>query len=57
VIIGILPVGLGVFLYAVNPDYIRTLFDHAIGKAMVVGAGLLALVGFYWMKKTIEIEV
>jgi tight adherence protein B len=57
VIIGILPVGLGLVMYAINPDYIRTLFDHTIGKAMVVGAGLLALVGFYWMKKTIEIEV
>jgi tight adherence protein B len=57
VIIGILPVGLGVVMYAINPDYMRTLFDHSIGKAMVVAAGLLALVGFYWMKKTIEIEV
>lgn len=57
VIIGILPVGLGVVMYAINPEYIRTLFDHTIGKAMVVAAALLALVGFYWMKKTIEIEV
>jgi tight adherence protein B len=57
VILGILPVALGGVMYAVNPEYIQTLFNHKSGHIMLAGAGLLALVGFYWMKKTIEIEV
>jgi tight adherence protein B len=57
VILGILPVALGGVMYAVNPEYIQTLFNHRSGHIMLAGAGVLALVGFYWMKKTIEIEV
>jgi tight adherence protein B len=57
VILGILPVALGGVMYAVNPQYIQTLFNHKSGHIMLAGAGVLALVGFYWMKKTIEIEV
>ena len=57
VILGILPVALGGVMYAVNPEYIQTLFHHRSGHIMLGGAGVLALVGFYWMKKTIEIEV
>jgi len=57
VILGILLVALGGVMYAVNPEYIQTLFNHKSGHIMLAGAGLLALVGFYWMKKTIEIEV
>jgi tight adherence protein B len=56
-ILGILPVALGFLMYGVNPDYIKTLFENTSGHIMLAGAGLLALVGFYWMKKTIEIEV
>ena len=57
IILGILPVALGGVMYAVNPEYIQTLFNHRSGHIMLAGAGVLALVGFYWMKKTIEIEV
>jgi tight adherence protein B len=57
IILGILPIALGGVMYAVNPEYIQVLFKHTSGHIMLAGAGLLALVGFYWMKKTIEIEV
>jgi tight adherence protein B len=56
-ILGILPVALGFLMYGVNPEYIKTLFHHTSGHIMLGGAGILALIGFYWMKKTIEIEV
>ena len=32
-------------------------FDETIGKIMLFGSILLALFGFYWMKKTIEIDI
>ena len=57
VVLGILPVALGVIMYGSNPDYIGVLFEKTAGQVMLVGAILLALFGFWWMKKTIEIEV
>jgi tight adherence protein B len=57
VILGILPIAIGGVMYSVNPDYIKTLFESTMGHVMLGGALVLALVGFYWMKKTIEIEV
>jgi tight adherence protein B len=57
IILGLLPVGLGLVMWGMNPDYMRPLFHDGFGQALLIGAGLLAVVGFYWMKKTIEIEV
>jgi len=57
IVLGIMPVALGFMMYALNPDYMRPLFRDSLGQALLIGSGLLALVGFYWMKKTIEIEV
>jgi tight adherence protein B len=57
IVLGILPVGLMVIMYAINPDYIEVLFDRTIGNFMLGGGLLLMLVGFYWMKKTIDIDI
>jgi tight adherence protein B len=57
IVLGILPVGLMVIMYAINPEYIEVLFDKTIGNIMLISGGVLMLVGFYWMKKTIDIEI
>jgi Flp pilus assembly protein TadB len=57
VILGIMPVALGLFLYVVNPDYMRLLFTDRTGRFMAAGATLLAAVGVWWMRKTTEIEL
>jgi tight adherence protein B len=57
IILGLLPVGLGLVMWSMNPEYMRPLFHDGFGQAMLIGSILLAVVGFYWMKKTIEIEV
>ena len=57
VILGIMPVALGLFLYVVNPDYIKVLFEDKVGRMMAVGAAVLAVFGIYWMRKTTEIEL
>lgn len=57
IILGILPLGLGVVLFAINPDYMRTLFETSTGKMLLSGSGVMAVVGFYWMKKTIEVDI
>jgi len=57
IVLGLLPVGIGLFILGANPGYMDPLFDEALGRIMLIGAGLLMLGGFYWMKKTIEVEI
>lgn len=56
-IIGLLPIGLGVVLYLVNPSYISILFNHPVGLAMIGGGLFNMIIGFLLIKKIITIEV
>jgi tight adherence protein B len=56
-ILGLLPVGLGVIMYGINPEYVKVLFNDGLGQVLLIGAAVLAIIGFYWMKKTIDIEI
>ena len=56
-VLGILPIGLGIAIYILNPEYIQRLFDTTIGNILLVVAGISMLIGFFWMKKIIDIEI
>jgi tight adherence protein B len=52
-----LPIAVFVYSYFVNYDYIKLLWTHPLGLAMV-GGGLVAMViGVFWMKKVVQIDV
>ena len=57
IILGLLPVGLGLVMYSINRSYMDVLFHDGFGQVLLIGAAILAGVGFYWMKKTIEIDI
>jgi tight adherence protein B len=57
IIMGMLPIGLGLFMFTAAPDYIHALFASAMGWAMVVGSAVMGLAGFAWIQKIIKIEV
>jgi tight adherence protein B len=57
VIMGLLPVALGLFMFTVSPDYIDDLFSSVTGWAMVVGSVVMGVAGFAWIQKIITIEV
>jgi tight adherence protein B len=57
VIMGLLPVGLGLFRVTASPDYIDDLFSSLTGWAMVIGSAVMAAAGFAWIQKIIKIEV
>ena len=48
---------IGAVMYVVNPEYMGVLFHESLGKALLIGAIVMALIGFAWMKKTITIEI
>ncbi|MGH9282203.1 MAG: type II secretion system F family protein, partial [Acidimicrobiales bacterium] len=56
IVLGILPVAIGAIVYALNPDYLDPLLHRGSGQLMLVGAIVVAIAGFLWMKKIITIE-
>ncbi|MCX7619910.1 MAG: type II secretion system F family protein [Acidimicrobiales bacterium] len=56
-VLGILPIGLGLAMFVINPEYIGTLFKETLGLILLGLAGFSMLVGFFWMKKIIDIEI
>jgi tight adherence protein B len=57
IIMGLLPLGLGLFMFTASPDYINELFSSVVGWSMVTGSVVMAAVGFAWIQKIIKIEV
>jgi tight adherence protein B len=57
VILGIFPLAFGAILYVIRPGYLNTLFGEPLGVAACIGAGALAMFGFFWLRKIIAIEV
>ncbi len=55
--VGFVPVGLAVFLYLINPDYIGQMLDHVCGYIMLGCAGIGIAAGFAVMNKIMQIEV
>ena len=57
IVLGLLPLGLAGAMFVINPEYISALFTTKAGNVMLGAALVLAGFGFWWMKKTIEIEI
>lgn len=57
IVLGALPVLIGLFIWGANPGYLDPLFDQLVGKIMLFGSVALALGGFFWMNKIIDIEI
>jgi tight adherence protein B len=57
IVIGLLPVFVGTFIYFIEPNYIGLLFEHPIGMIML-GLGVVsACIGFFIIRKMTVIEV
>ncbi len=56
-IISILPIAIGLFVYVVNPSYLTPLFHSGTGEILFYGSIGLAVIGILWLRRIIEIEV
>jgi tight adherence protein B len=56
-IISILPVGLGFALFVVNPTYIVVLFTESLGMMMLGASVVMQMIGIFFIRKIIKIEV
>ena len=52
-----LPAALGVALMFISPEHMNTLFQHPLGRTMLMGAGVMQTVGYFWIRQVIRIEV
>jgi tight adherence protein B len=51
------PIGVALFLLATNPGYLDPLFHRAIGQVAGIMAIVMALAGFYVIRKIVQIEL
>jgi len=52
-----LPAALGVALMIINPELMQLLFREHMGHIMLGGALVLQVIGFFWIRNVIRIEV
>jgi tight adherence protein B len=57
IVVGLLPVILGLLIYFIQPDYIATLFHHPIGIILIAAGVVSGTIGFLLIKKITTIEV
>lgn len=53
----LLPVVLGAYMAVVSPDYVGLLFGTFPGRVMVLGAVFFAIIGVFWMRRVVDIDV
>jgi tight adherence protein B len=56
-VLTLLPVAIATYMFAVNPEYIGLLFTTRLGLFMVGIAIILLVLGVFWMRKIVDIDV
>jgi len=56
-ILALIPFVLVAALSLVSPDYLPVLFDDPIGQKMIMGGFILGVVGIFWIRRVIQIDV
>jgi tight adherence protein B len=56
-ILGVFPPGFALVLFAIQPDYMKVLFQNGIGVIAVIVSAVMAGVGFFWLRRMMAIEV
>jgi tight adherence protein B len=56
-ILSVLPLLIFVALFLLNPTFLAPLYSTAVGLAMMAGAGVLMIIGVFWLRKLTQIKV
>jgi len=57
IVLALLPVGVGSALYFINREYILALFLDPIARYFLVLAVILQILGYFWIRKIVDIEI
>lgn len=56
IIIGLLPIGIGIMIFLLNPEYMLAFVETSIGKIMLCVGAVMEIIGFLVIKKIISIK-
>lgn len=56
-VLSLLPFGLAAVLALVSPNFLPMLIDHPMGRKMVVASFVMVIVGIFWMRRIVRIDV
>ena len=56
-VLTLLPFGLAALLQLTSPDYLPLMFEDPLGQRILLGTGALMIIGIFWMRRLIRIEV
>ena len=56
-VVSFLPIGLGLLLYLMNPNYMGAMFQEPCGWAMIAVGAISMTIGFVIIRKIVDIEV
>ena len=56
-VLGALPILVGVAIYLLDREYLMTLFNAPVGRLAVVGAVIMQVFGYLWIRKIVNIEI
>lgn len=57
IVLALLPVAVGSALFFINRDYMITLFFDPIARYFLVLAVILQVLGYFWIRKIVDIEI
>ena len=57
VVLTIVPIVIGLFLFTTNRDYLDPLFDTTAGRIGLVGSLIAFAVGVFWIRRIVEIDL
>jgi tight adherence protein B len=56
-VVGLMPFVVGLAFYAINPEYVRVLFEHHLGRLMLAFGITMQILGYLWIRKIVNIEI
>jgi tight adherence protein B len=56
-VLAVMPVFVGTAIYLLNKSYMLLLFTHPVGKLMLVLAIILQMMGYFWIRRIVDIDI
>jgi tight adherence protein B len=56
-VVGTMPVLVGLGMYLQDPSYVRVLFEHPVGRVMAMAGVFLQIIGFLWIRRIVNVEI
>jgi tight adherence protein B len=56
-VLAALPIVVGTIIYLLNPEYVRLMFVHPLGRVLLGVAVIMQIIGFLWIRKIINIDI